>query len=158
MHSVVEAKVPCMVVLPPLEVGGFLCVPPPLMVTTSGPGAPNARPSSVAGGKESKLVPVKEGERKLHEQGCVSLHACLKHPLKLHCVAKAVAKEIVHAPHHNLPLSLTPPVLVLRQRDKPYEVLVPVQNHPREPAPGALETLVALTAGYPHDPGGGGTV
>ena len=45
MHSVVEAKVPCMGALPLLDVLGGCCVPPPLIVTASGPGAPKDGPS-----------------------------------------------------------------------------------------------------------------
>ena len=43
-RMLVEAEVPCMGALP-LDVLGGRCVPPPLIVTTSGPGAPKDGPS-----------------------------------------------------------------------------------------------------------------
>ena len=88
-------------------------------------------------------------------QECVSLHSCLKDPLSSNCVEKGVANGFVFAPLHNLPFALSPLVLVLRQRGKPNLELVPFQNRPWEPAPGALETHEVTRPCYPQDPGGG---
>ena len=98
-----------------------------------------------------KGAPVLESDP--HEQENISLHSCLRGPLRC-CIEKGLANGVVNCPLRKKPFAESPPMLGLRQRGKPNLRLVPFQNRQREPAPGALGTHVAARSCYPHDPGG----
>ena len=115
-----------MVALPLLVVGGGRCVPPPLMVTTSDPGAPKDGPSLAEAWAKSARVFSCVGASASCTRVCVPSLLFEGFPE----FEKGVANGFVFAPLHSLPFALSPPVLVLRQRGKPNLELVPFQNRP----------------------------